>query len=280
MSCDGEGTLSRGTGLERLSAEQTERYQAHLTLPEIGAVGQRRLLGASVLLVGVGGLGCPAAQYLAAAGVGRIGLLDDDIVDRSNLQRQILFTPDDLGENKADVAASRLARLSPDVELVPMVERITASNAERLVEGWDVVVDGSDNFATRYVVNDACVFARRTLVTGSIYRFEGQVTVVQAPIGPCYRCIFAAPPRQEAPCREAGVLASLPGVVGTMMATEVLKLAAGQDSPLVGRLLLIDLFEGSYRSVRVKRDAGCALCGTSPSIERPTAVAVCRGPAD
>lgn len=265
---------------ERLSAEQTERYQAHLTLPEVGVRGQQRLLETSVLVIGVGGLGCPVAQYLAAAGIGRLGLLDDDIVDRSNLQRQILFTLDDLGENKAEVAAARLDRLNPDVELVPIVERIVASNAERLVGGWDLVVDGSDNFATRYVVNDACVLSGGTLVTGSIFQFEGQVTVVRSPLGPCYRCVFPSPPAEQAPCREAGVLASLPGIVGTIMATEVLKLAFGHESSLVGRLLLVDALDSSYRSVRTKRDPGCALCGTEPTIERPTAVAVCREPAD
>jgi len=259
-----------------LTAEQAERYQAHLTLPEIGAEGQQRLLDSSVLMVGVGGLGCPAAQYLAAAGIGRLGLLDDDIVERSNLQRQILFSIDDLGKNKAEVAAARLAPLNPDVELVPIIERLSASNAERLVEGWDLVVDGSDNFATRYVVNDACVLAGVTLVTGSIYQFEGQITVVRAPVGPCYRCVFPAPPPEQAPCREAGVLASLPGVVGTILATEALKVAVGAESSLVGRLLLIDLRHSSFRSVRTKRDAGCALCGDEPTIERPTAVAVCR----
>lgn len=263
---------------ERLSAEQTERYQAHLMLPEVGLAGQQRLLETSVLLVGVGGLGCPAAQYLAAAGIGKLGLLDDDIVERSNLQRQILFSIDDLGANKAEVATKRLGGLNPDVELVPIVDRLSASNATGLIEGWDLVIDGSDNFATRYVVNDACVLARTPLVTGSIYQFEGQATVVRSPLGPCYRCIFPAPPPEQAPCREAGVLASLPGVVGTILATEALKLGIGAGSSLTGRLLLIDMRETSFRSVRVRRDVGCALCGDEPSIERPTAVALCRDP--
>lgn len=263
-----------------LSAEQTERYQAHLTLPEVGLSGQQRLLGTSVLLVGVGGLGCPVAQYLAAAGIGKLGLLDDDIVERSNLQRQILFSTDDIGGYKAEAAAKRLDGLNPDVELVPIVDRLSAANATGLIDGWDLVIDGSDNFATRYVVNDACVLAGAPLITGSIYQFEGQVTVVRSPLGPCYRCIFPAPPPEQASCREAGVLASLPGVVGTILATEAIKLAAGAESSLVGRLLLIDVREASFRSVRVKRDPGCALCGEAPSIERPTAVAVCRARAD
>lgn len=260
----------------RLSPEQTERYQAHLTLPQIGSDGQLRMLASSVLLVGVGGLGCPAAQYLTAAGVGRIGLLDDDIVDRSNLQRQILYTLDNLDERKAEAAAARLAPMNRDVELTPIVERLSASNAASLVDGWDLVIDGSDNFATRYVVNDACVLAGIPLVTGSIYQFEGQITVVRAPVGPCYRCVFPSPPPEQAPCREAGVLASLPGVVGTVLATEALKLLIGAESSLVGRLLLIDTRESSYRSVRTKRDPACPLCGETPSIEHPTAVAVCR----
>ncbi|MGD8328339.1 MAG: molybdopterin-synthase adenylyltransferase MoeB [Acidobacteriota bacterium] len=260
----------------RLSAEQTERYQAHLTLPQIGVAGQARMLATRALLVGVGGLGCPAAQYLAAAGIGTLGLLDDDIVDRSNLQRQILYTTEDLGRAKAEAAAQRLAPLNPDVELVPIVERLSASNVTRLIEGWDLVIDGSDNFATRYVVNDACVLAGAPLVTGSIYQFEGQVTVVRSPVGPCYRCLFPAPPPEQAPCREAGVLASLPGVVGTILATEALKIAIGTDASLIGRLLIIDLRDSSFRSVRTRRDPRCPLCGDAPSIDRPTAVAVCR----
>jgi len=264
----------------RLSSEQTERYQAHLTLPEVGASGQSLLLETSVLLVGIGGLGCPAAQYLTAAGVGRIGLLDDDIVDRSNLQRQVLFGVDDLGANKSEVAAARLENLNPDVELVPIVERLSASNATALTGGWDLVVDGSDNFATRYVVNDACVLAETPLISGSTYQFEGQITVIHPPLGPCYRCVFPTPPPEQAPCREAGVLASLPGVVGTILATEAIKLAIGVESTLLGRLLLVDLLHASFRSVRTKRDPACALCGDEPTIRRPTAVAVCRDPSD
>jgi len=262
----------------RLSGEQTERYQAHLTLPEVGAPGQSRLLESSVLLVGVGGLGCPTAQYLTAAGVGRIGLLDDDIVDRSNLQRQVLFGVDDLGANKSEVAAARLKNLNPDVELVPIVERLSASTATALIEGWDLVVDGSDNFATRYVVNDACVLAGTPLISGSIYRFEGQITVIHAPLGPCYRCLFPTPPPEQAPCREAGVLASLPGVIGTILATETIKLAIGAESSLLGGLLLVDLLHNSFRSVKTMRDPACALCGDEPTIRRPTAVALCHEP--
>ena len=259
-----------------LSAEQMERYQAHVSLPGLGSEGQQRLLETSVLLVGVGGLGCPTAQYLAAAGVGRLGLLDDDIVDRSNLQRQILFGVDDLDRNKAEAAAVRLEAMNPDVEIVPIVERLSASNASALVDGWDLVVDGSDNFATRYVVNDACVLAGVPLVTGSIYQYEGQLTVIRSPLGPCYRCLFPSPPPEQAACRDVGVLASLPGVVGTILATETIKVAIGEGSSLTGRLLLVDLLDNSFRSVRVRRDSACALCGDEPSIRQPTAVALCR----
>tara|TARA_B100001146_G_C16170131_1_gene429670 strand:+ start:582 stop:1388 length:807 start_codon:yes stop_codon:yes gene_type:complete len=265
---------------ERFSAEQAERYQAHLALPDIGHTGQRRLLDTSVLLVGVGGLGCSAAQYLTAAGVGKLGLLDDDSVDLSNLQRQILFSVDDLNGKKARVAAEALSGLNPDTELVSIVDRLTATNAAGLIKGWDLVIDGSDNFATRYVVNDACVLAGTTLVTGSIYQFEGQITVVCPPEGPCYRCIFPAPPAEQAPCHAAGVLASLPGVVGTILATEALKLAIGAESSLVGRLLLVDMLDTSFRSVHVTRDVECALCGNKPSISHPTAVALCRDETD
>ena len=261
---------------ERFSAEQAERYQAHLALPDIGHTGQQRLLDTSVLLVGVGGLGCSAAQYLTAAGVGKLGLLDDDSVDLSNLQRQILFSVDDLNGKKARIAAEALSGLNPDTELVSIVDRLTATNAAGLIKGWDLVIDGSDNFATRYVVNDACVLAGTTLVTGSIYQFEGQITVVCPPKGPCYRCIFPASPVEQAPCHAAGVLASLPGVVGTILATETLKLAIGAESSLVGRLLLVDMLGTSFRSVNVTRDVECALCGNKPSISHPTAVALCR----
>jgi len=265
---------------ERFSAEQMERYQAHLTLAKIGAAGQRRLLDSRVLLVGIGGLGCPTAQYLAAAGIGKLGLLDDDIVERSNLQRQILFGIDDLGRDKAGVAAERLGKMNPDVELLPIVERLTAANVDSLIEGWDLVIDGSDNFATRYVVNDACVLGGLPLVTGSIYQFEGQLTVIHSPLSPCYRCVFPVPPPEQAPCREAGVLASLPGVVGTILATETMKLIIDAESSLLGRLLLIDLMDSSFRTVHTRHDAACALCGDNPSIEKPTAVAVCRADAD
>lgn len=260
----------------RLDPEQTERYQAHLALPRLGVTGQRRLLESRALLLGLGGLGCPAALYLAACGVGTLGLVDDDVVDRTNLQRQVLYGPGDLGEPKAEAAAARLAAIDPDVRLEARRVRLTAANAGELVEGWDLVVDGSDNFATRYVVNDACVLAGVPLVSGSIYQYEGQVTVIRSPPGPCYRCLFPAPPPEQAPCREAGVLAPLPGIVGSIQAAEAVKLLVGEGSSLVGRLLLVDALDVSFRTVRVERNPDCPLCGERPTIRRPTAVAAGR----
>ena len=261
---------------DRLSEEQTERYQAHLVLPKFGVSGQARLLEAHVLLVGVGGLGCPAALYLTAGGVGALGLVDDDLVDRTNLQRQILFGPADIGHQKAAVAARRLATINPDVQIVPITERVDAGNVVALIEGWDLVIDGSDNFATRYVVNDACVLARVPLVTGSIYQYEGQVMVIQPPLGPCYRCLFPVPPPEQAACRDAGVLAPLPGVIGAIQAAEAIKLLIGDQESLRGRLLLADVLDASFRTVTVRRDRSCPLCGDSPSIREPTAVTFCR----
>lgn len=259
--------------MSRLTPEQAERYQAHLALPEVDVAGQRRLLEGRVLVIGVGGLGCPVALYLTAAGVGSLGLVDDDIVDRTNLQRQVLFGPEDVGQPKVEVARARLRAMNPDVDVEVVSTRLTAGNARGLVEGWDVVVDGSDNFATRYVVNDATVLAGIPLVTGSIFRYDGQVTVVRPPLGPCYRCLFRSPSPEQPACRDAGVLAPLPGVVGTIQAAETLKLLLGQSSSLVGRLLLVDLREPSFRSVRVQADPQCPLCGDQPTITRPTAVA-------
>ncbi len=261
---------------DRLEAEQAERYQAHLALPKIGATGQRRLLRSRVLMVGIGGLGCPTALYLTASGVGTLGLLDDDIVDRSNLQRQVLYGTADIGKPKVQVARERLAGINPDVDLEPIEKRLTPSNAMDLVEGWDLVIDGSDNFATRYVVNDACVLSRIPLISGSIFQFEGQVTVIQPPLSPCYRCLFRLPPREQPACRDAGVLAPLTGIIGSIMAAEAVELTVAGDTALMGRLLLVDSLESSTRSVRVKSDPTCPLCGKEPSIDRPTAVAVCR----
>jgi sulfur-carrier protein adenylyltransferase/sulfurtransferase len=252
-----------------LAAEQRARYSRHLLIPEVGEEGQLRLLDARVLLIGAGGLGSPASLYLAAAGVGRLGIVDDDVVDASNLQRQIVHSTERLGEAKVDSAKRTIEALNPDVEVVGYRERLSSENVERiLADGWDVIVDGADNFPTRYLVNDASVWHGIPVVHGSIFRFEGQVTVFAPGEGPCYRCLFPAPPPPElAPsCAEGGVLGVLPGIVGSLQANEALKLALGAGDPLVGRLLLFDALEPSFTEVALRRDPDCPVCGESPSI--------------
>ena len=259
---------------ERLTSEQMERYQAHLQLPGFSAEGQCRLMAARVLVVGIGGLGCPIAQYLVAAGVGTVGLADDDVVDASNLQRQVLFDDGDRGRSKVEVAAARLRSQNPSVQIRQHALRVTAANVLDLVAAYDLVLDGSDNFATRYVVNDACVLAAVPLVTGSLYRFEGQVTVIAPPQTPCYRCLFRSPPSEQPPCHDAGLLGALAGIIGSIQAAEGLKLLVYQETALMGRLLLVDTQLMSFRSVQLGRDPECPLCGRAPSIDTPTAVAV------
>jgi molybdopterin/thiamine biosynthesis adenylyltransferase/rhodanese-related sulfurtransferase len=252
-----------------LDEAQGERYSRHLLIPEIGVAGQRRLLEASVLLIGAGGLGSPAALYLAAAGVGRLGIVDDDVVDETNLQRQVLHSTAALGEPKVESAARRIAGLNNDVEVVSFAERLSAENVDRILdEGWDVVVDGADNFPTRYLLNDASVWHELPVVHGSIYRFEGQVTVFSPGAGPCYRCLFPQPPPPElAPsCAEGGVLGVLPGVIGSLQGSEALKLVLGIGEPLVGRLLLFDALQASFTEVAVPRDSACPVCGEQPTI--------------
>ena len=256
-------------GPEGLDESQQVRYSRHVLIPEIGVQGQRALLDAQVLLVGAGGLGSPAALYLAAAGIGRLGIVDDDVVDESNLQRQVLHSTSALGEPKVESAARRLQGLNPDVDVVPYRERLTADNVDRILEeGWDVVVDGADNFPTRYLLNDASVWHTVPVVHGSIYRFEGQVTVFRPGSGPCYRCLFPQPPPPElAPsCAEGGVLGVLPGVIGSIQGAETLKLVLGIGEPLIGRLLLYDALAGSFDEVAVRRDPDCPVCGDSPTI--------------
>jgi sulfur-carrier protein adenylyltransferase/sulfurtransferase len=265
-----------------LDAEQSVRYSRHLLIPEIGVEGQLKLLNARVLMIGAGGLGSPASLYLAAAGVGRIGIVDADVVDETNLQRQIVHSLDTVGEAKVESAKRTLQALNPDVDVVTYEERLTSENVERILEdGWDVIVDGADNFPTRYLVNDASVWHDIPVVHGSIYRFEGQATVFKPKEGPCYRCLFPQPPPPElAPsCAEGGVLGVLPGIIGSLQANEAIKLITGVGEPLIGRLLLFDAQQTTFDEVSVKRDPGCPVCGEAPTItEYVDYVEFCAGP--
>jgi molybdopterin/thiamine biosynthesis adenylyltransferase/rhodanese-related sulfurtransferase len=252
-----------------LSPEKRTRYSRHLLIPEIGEEGQLKLLDSRILLIGAGGLGSPASLYLAAAGIGRLGIVDADIVDETNLQRQIAHSLDTLGTPKVDSAKRAINALNPDVEVVGYRERLTSENIDRILDdGWDLIVDGADNFPTRYLVNDASVWRNIPVVHGSIYRFEGQVTVFKPHEGPCYRCLFPEPPPPElAPsCAEGGVLGVLPGIVGTLQTNEAIKLAAGIGEPLVGRLLLLDALATEFNEVRIERRADCPVCGEHPTI--------------
>jgi molybdopterin/thiamine biosynthesis adenylyltransferase/rhodanese-related sulfurtransferase len=252
-----------------LDDEKLARYSRHLLIPEVGIEGQERLLQTSILLIGAGGLGSPAALYLAAAGVGRLGIVDDDRVDASNLQRQVLHSTAELGESKAQSAKQSLQALNPDVEVVTYEERLSSENIDRiLADGWELIVDGADNFPTRYLLNDASVWHEIPVVHGSIYRFEGQATVFKPFAGPCYRCLFPLPPPPElAPsCAEGGVLGVLPGVIGSLQANEALKLALDIGEPLIGRLLLFDALSTRFDEVAVRRDPNCPVCGEDPTI--------------
>src|ERR1051325_2060628 len=248
---------------KNLTAEQRNRYQRHLLLPEVDIAGRQRLLDSKVLLLGAGGLGSPAALYLAAAGVGTIGIIDMDVVDESNLQRQILHNIDRLGERKVDSAKKTLTALNADVNVVTYDVRLGADNVLDIIDGYDVIVDGTDNFPTRYLVNDATLLKRIPVVHGSIFRFEGQATVFAPYEGPCYRCMIPEPPPADlAPsCAEAGVLGVLPGIIGSIQAMEAIKLLLGLGDPLVGRLLAYDAEEESFRSFKVNRDPECPACG-------------------
>ena len=252
-----------------LDAAKRQRYSRHLLIPEVGEEGQLKLLDSRVLLIGAGGLGSPAALYLAAAGVGKLGIVDDDRVDESNLQRQIAHSLNTLGSPKVDSAKRAIEALNPDVRVTTYRERLTSENIDRILDdGWDIIVDGADNFPTRYLVNDASVWRGIPVVHGSIYRFEGQVTVFKPHEGPCYRCLYPSPPPPElAPsCSEGGVLGVLPGIVGTLQTNEALKLAAEIGDPLVGRLLLFDALESDFTEVRIKKNPDCPVCGEHPSI--------------
>jgi molybdopterin/thiamine biosynthesis adenylyltransferase/rhodanese-related sulfurtransferase len=251
-----------------LTPEQRDRYGRHVLLPEIGEEGQQKLLGAKVLLLGAGGLGSPAALYLAAAGVGTIGIVDMDVVDASNLQRQILHNLERIGDRKVDSAKKTLTALNPDVDVVTYDVRLGADNILDIIRGYDVIVDGTDNFPTRYLLNDASLLERIPVVHGSIFRFEGQVTVFDPYNGPCYRCLLPEPPPPElAPsCSEAGVLGVLPGIVGSIQALEAIKLILDLGEPLRGRLLAYDALEETFRNFKVRRDPSCPACGENAHI--------------
>jgi adenylyltransferase/sulfurtransferase len=251
-----------------LSASELRRYARQLTLPDVGLDGQRRLKAAKVLVIGVGGLGSPAALYLAAAGVGTLGLVDADAVELSNLHRQVLHGTAAVGTPKLVSAAQRLRDANPEVRLVLHETRLTSDNALDLIDGYDVVVDGSDNFPTRYLVNDACALLGKPDVYGAVHRFEGQAAVFWAARGPCYRCLYREPPPPGLvpSCAEAGVLGVLPGIVGTLQAAEVIKLILGVGEPLIGRLLAFDVLRVRFSDLSVPKDPGCPLCGDSPSI--------------
>jgi molybdopterin/thiamine biosynthesis adenylyltransferase len=252
---------------QALTLEQARRYARHIILPEVGPVGQRKLLAAKVLLIGAGGLGSPAMMYLAAAGVGTIGIVDYDVVDLSNLHRQIVHGHKNLGRPKVDSAADTLHDVNPDVTVVKHNEPLSSDNAMEIIRPYDIVVNGSDNFPTRYLVNDACYLLGKPLVDGSLFRFEGRASVFLPGQG-CYRCLFPAPPPPGAvpSCAEAGVLGAMCGVIGTIQAVETIKLILGIGEPLVNRLLLFDSLAMEFREVRIPRDPDCPLCGDHPTI--------------
>jgi sulfur-carrier protein adenylyltransferase/sulfurtransferase len=266
--------------LPPLTPDEVRRYSRHLVVPDVGLAGQRRLKAARVLLVGVGGLGSPVALYLAAAGVGHLGLVDFDVVDVTNLQRQVIHGTTDVGRPKLDSARDRIHEVNPNVHVEGYGTRLTSENALEIIAEYDLVVDGTDNFPTRYLSNDACVMLGKPNVYGSIFRFEGQASVFAAEGGPCYRCLFREPPPPGLvpSCAEAGVLGVLPGIVGTIQATEAIKLVLGAGDSLVGRLLLIDALSMQFRAVRVQRDPQCPACGTHEIRELIDYEAFCAGP--
>jgi len=253
-----------------LSQQEIARYSRHLIMPEVGMEGQKRLKASSILLIGAGGLGSPLGLYLAAAGVGRLGLVDFDLVDFSNLQRQVLFGTADVGRPKLQAARERLEAINPEVQLDLYETRLTSANALPIFEPYDIIIDGTDNFPTRYLVNDACVLLKKPNVYGSIFRFDGQASVFFPPHGPCYRCLYPEPPPPgEVPsCAEGGVLGILPGLVGCIQATEAVKLILGNGSPLIGRLLLYDALQMRFQEFKVRRNPKCPVCGDHPTLTR------------
>lgn len=249
--------------------EQIERYSRHIILPEVGGIGQRKMLDARVLIIGAGGLGSPSAYYLAAAGVGHMGIIDFDRVDLSNLQRQILHSSERVGMLKTESAKKTIQALNPDVQVTLYNERLTSQNITRLFKDYDYILDGTDNFSTRYLINDACVMMGKTNVHGSIFRFEGQATVFKPKEGPCYRCLYPEPPPPGLVpnCQEGGVLGVLPGIVGNIQAVETLKLILGIGTTLVGTLLIYDALNTEFRKLKLKRDVNCPVCSEHPTIK-------------
>jgi len=248
--------------------EQIERYSRHIMLPEVGGVGQIKMLEAKVLLIGAGGLGSPAAYYLAAAGIGNLGIVDFDVVDLSNLQRQIIHSTKRIGMLKTESAKKTIEELNPDVKVTLFNEKLTSENILRIFEGYDYILDGTDNFATRYLINDACVMTGKTNIHGSIFRFEGQATVFKPGDGPCYRCLYPEPPPPGLMpnCQEGGVLGVLAGVIGNLQVVETLKMILGIGKPLIGTLLIYDALSTEFRKLKLKRDTNCPVCGENPTI--------------
>ncbi len=257
------------TAPTELSKDEILRYSRHLIMPEVGMEGQLKLKQAKVLTIGAGGLGSPLALYLAAAGVGKLGMVDFDVVDFTNLQRQIIHDTDDVGRLKLDSAKDTIGDINPNVEVIPHHQRLTSENALKIFADYDIVVDGTDNFPTRYLVNDACVLLGKPNVYGSIFRFEGQVSVFYAKEGPCYRCLYPEPPPPGLvpSCAEGGVLGVLPGIIGSLQAMETIKLILGQGSSLVGRLLLFDAVNMKFRELKLRKSPGCPICGENPTVK-------------
>ena len=253
-----------------LSNEEVKRYSRHLIMPEVGVQGQKKLKGASVLLIGTGGLGSPLGLYLASAGIGRIGIVDFDVVDFTNLQRQVMYTTQDVGKPKIQAAKERMQAINPYITIETHETRLSSDNAMDILKNYDVVVDGTDNFPTRYLVNDACVLLGKPNVYGSIFRFEGQASVFDASRGPCYRCLYPEPPPPGLvpSCAEGGVLGILPGIIGTIQATETMKLILGTGEPLIGRLLLFNALKMRFRELKLRKNPTCALCGSNPTITK------------
>jgi adenylyltransferase/sulfurtransferase len=263
-------SIAGGNSRVDLTHEEIKRYSRHLIMPEVQMRGQKKLKSASILLVGAGGLGSPAALYLAAAGVGRLGIVDFDVVDISNLQRQIIHGTSKVGKKKIASAKDRIQDLNPNIEVQTYEQPLTSENALEIIENYDIVVDGTDNFPTRYLVNDACVLLNKLNVYGSIFRFEGQASVFAANNGPCYRCLYPEPPPPGLvpSCAEGGVLGILPGTIGAIQATEAIKLILEQGDPLIGRLLLFDALKMSFRELKLRRNADCPVCGENPKIKK------------